>query len=156
MWSRRDSDTYQTHAIISSSARRTRWRGWGRRALSFGSEELLVESQKVQDAAAEELGGSPRGSVKVEPLTTSGGNDTGFLQVTATAGSGQRAADLANAYATAIDEVRTGEREPNRPGDGEAGGAGRRDQRRGDPVRAASQLQSLMARAEAKGAPRPS
>ena len=103
-------DKYQARAIITSATTTYEVAGVTGGALSsFGSEELLIRSQKVQDAAAEELGGSPRGSVDVAPLTTSDGNDTSFLQVTATAGSGQRAADLSNAYATAIDEVRTGE-----------------------------------------------
>ena len=53
-------DKYETHAIISSSATTYEVPGVAGGALSsFGSEELLVESQKVQDAAAEELGGSP-------------------------------------------------------------------------------------------------
>jgi capsular exopolysaccharide synthesis family protein len=108
--STRIADTYQAYSIISTSTPTYDVAQVSGGAFSsFGSEELLVDSQKIQDAAAEELGGSPGGSVKTEPVTTSDGAETGFLQVTATAGSGQRAADIANAYATAIDTVRTGE-----------------------------------------------
>ena len=42
-------------------------------------------------------------------FNTSSEATTGLVQITATAGSGERAAAIADAYAKAIDEVRTGE-----------------------------------------------
>ena len=69
-------DTYQTHAIISSSAHDVRGGGGTGGALSsFGSEELLVDSQKVQDAGGRGAGRVPRGSVKVAAHDLRG-NDT--------------------------------------------------------------------------------
>jgi capsular exopolysaccharide synthesis family protein len=112
LFSTRIAETYETYSIISTETPTVETPGVGSSGLSaFGSEAVLVDSQRVQEAAAKELGGGGLGgSVTAEPLTTSGGAQTSLLQVTAQAGSGQRAAALANAYASAIDKVRTKER----------------------------------------------
>ena len=104
-------EKYETYSMISTSTPTYDVPGVAGGAFStIGAEALLVDSDEVKDAAAEELGGgSIGGSVEAEPLTTSDGATTGLVQITATAGSGERAAAIADAYATAIDEVRTGE-----------------------------------------------
>ena len=104
-------DTYETRAIISTSTPTYERAGGRRAARSPRSVRKSCWSirRRSRMRRPRSWEGPLGGSVKAEPLTTSDGADTGFLQVTATAGSGQRAADLANAYATAIDEVRTGE-----------------------------------------------
>jgi capsular exopolysaccharide synthesis family protein len=103
-------EKYETDAIVSTAVQQFEVPGVSTGALSSsGSEEVLINSEEVKAAAAEELGGSVGGSIAAEPLTTTGGTTTGLLQLTATAGSGQRAADIADAYASAIDKVRTRE-----------------------------------------------
>jgi succinoglycan biosynthesis transport protein ExoP len=75
---------------------------------SIGSESLLVDTQRVAEAAAKELGRSSLGgSVQAEPITTSAGAETDLMQLTAKADTGERAAAIANAYASAVDKVRT-------------------------------------------------
>jgi capsular exopolysaccharide synthesis family protein len=102
---------YETYSILSTAVQDFDVPGVSSGPLStFGSEDVLINSQRVREAAAEELGGSIGGSIDAEPITTSAGATTGLLQLTATAGNGQRAADIANGYASAIDKVRTGER----------------------------------------------
>jgi capsular exopolysaccharide synthesis family protein len=101
---------YEAFSIVSTSSTTFQVPGVSEGPLSsVGSEDLLVQSEKVKEAAAEKLGGSVGGSVDANPLTSSGGATTGLIQVTATAGSGERAAAIADAYASAIDQVRTGE-----------------------------------------------
>jgi succinoglycan biosynthesis transport protein ExoP len=109
--STRLEEKYETFSMVTTSIPTYDVPGVAGGAFSaIGSEELLVESEEVKDAAAEELGGrSIDGSVEAELLTTSREAATGLLQITATAGSGERAAAIADAYAAAIDEVRTGE-----------------------------------------------
>jgi capsular exopolysaccharide synthesis family protein len=108
--STRIAEKWEASAIISSSTPTIDPAVVAGGALSAtGSEDLLVITPKVKDAAAAELGGPPGGSVKVEPFESASGAETSYLRVTGTAGSGKRAADIANAYATAIDKVRTGE-----------------------------------------------
>jgi polysaccharide biosynthesis transport protein len=104
-------EKYETFSMITTSTPTSDVPGVAGGAFStIGSEALLVDSDEVRDAAAEELGGgSIGGSVEAEPLTTSSGDTTGYVQITATAGSGERAAAIADAYATAIDQVRTAE-----------------------------------------------
>jgi capsular polysaccharide biosynthesis protein len=104
-------EKYETFSMITTSTPTSDVPGVAGGAFStIGSEALLVDSDQVKDAAAEELGGgSIGGSVEAEPLTTSSGDTTGYVQITATAGSGERAAAIADAYATAIDQVRTAE-----------------------------------------------
>jgi polysaccharide biosynthesis transport protein len=81
---------------------------------AIGEEALLVNTEKIREAAAEELGGSSSQasslSIRAAPVTTSGGQDTDLLRLTAQAETASRAAAVANAYATAVDRVRTGER----------------------------------------------
>jgi capsular polysaccharide biosynthesis protein len=104
-------EKYETYSVISTSTPTSDVPGVASDAFStIGAEALLVETDEVKDAAAEELGGgSIGGSVEAEPVTTSREATTGLVQITATAGSGERAAASANAYATPIDEVRTAE-----------------------------------------------
>ena len=103
-------DTYETYSIISTSTPSFDVPGVSGGSLSaLGSENLIIKSDRVKKAAEDELGGSIGGSIKAEPLTTSGGSTTGLLQLTARAGTGKRAAEIANGYAKAIDRVRTGE-----------------------------------------------
>jgi polysaccharide biosynthesis transport protein len=76
---------------------------------STGSESLLVDTRRVAETAARELGrsGSLGGSVQAEPVTTAAGGETDLMQLIAQADTGERAAAIANAYATAVDKVRT-------------------------------------------------
>ena len=77
----------------------------------IGEEALLVDTEKIAKAAAEELGqpSSQIEGIQAEPITTSDGVETGLLRLTAQAETASRAAAVANAYATAVDKVRTGE-----------------------------------------------
>ena len=60
----------------------------------------LVSTNAVADAAARQLG-EPRGSLR-GAVTATDDEDTGFIRITATAPSGERAALLANAVARAL------------------------------------------------------
>jgi capsular exopolysaccharide synthesis family protein len=77
------------------------------------TEALLFETREVAKAAAKELGmpresaGSLLGSVRVQPVSTAAGGVTELIQLTAQAEEADRAAEIANGYADAIDRVRS-------------------------------------------------
>ncbi|MDQ3571807.1 MAG: hypothetical protein M3383_02970, partial [Actinomycetota bacterium] len=77
------------------------------------TEALLAETEQVAKEAAKELGLPPsgaaslRGSVRVEPVSAASGGVTELIQLTASAEQGPRAAEIANAYAKALDTVRS-------------------------------------------------
>ena len=77
------------------------------------TEALLFETERVAKEAAQELdrpasqGGSLIGSVRVAPVATSSGGVTELVQLTAQAETAVRAAAIANAYARAVDTVRS-------------------------------------------------
>ena len=83
---------------------------------TIGSEPLLISSPRVAEAAARELerrgslAGIRAGSVRADPLTTSTGAPTDLLQIIAQAETAGDAAAIANAYASAVDTVRTREK----------------------------------------------
>jgi len=109
------SKTYEASSLIRTQGTTLEVPGLTSETLTaIGEEALLVDTEKVREAAAEELGGSSSqaGSLSIEadPVTTSGGQETDLLRLTAQAKTASRAAAVANAYATAVDEVRTGER----------------------------------------------
>ena len=64
----------------------------------------LVGTSGVADQAARLLG-EPEGSIR-GALSATDDEDTGFITITATAGSGERAADIANTVARALRETR--------------------------------------------------
>ena len=70
----------------------------------------------MAEAAARELerrgsrAGISAGSVRADPLTTSTGAQTDLLQIIAQAETAGDAAAIANAYASAVDTVRTREK----------------------------------------------
>ena len=77
------------------------------------TEALLFETRGVAKVAAKELGmpresaGSLLGSVRVQPVSTAAGGVTELIQLTAQAEEADRAAEIANGYADAIDRVRS-------------------------------------------------
>ena len=108
--------TYTTYSLIATHTSSTEVPGLSSGTLeSVGSEALLVETTTLTKAAAEEMGlpesqaGSLSGSIRADPVTTSTGAETDLIQLTAHAGSASRAAAIANAYAAAVDKVRTDE-----------------------------------------------
>lgn len=77
------------------------------------TEALLFETQTTAEEAAKELGlpasqaGSLIGSIRVAPVATSSGGVTELVQLTGQAEDARQAAAIANAYASAIDTVRS-------------------------------------------------
>jgi polysaccharide biosynthesis transport protein len=106
--------TYEASALIRTQTSNLEVPGVASPSLSStGSEALLVDTQKVAKAAAREMewppsrAGSLAGSVQADPVTTSSGGETDLLQITAQADTADRASAVANAYASAVDTVRT-------------------------------------------------
>ncbi|MGH2950836.1 MAG: polysaccharide biosynthesis tyrosine autokinase [Solirubrobacterales bacterium] len=81
-------------------------------ATTVDTEALLIDTEKVAQEAAEELrgkesAGSVSESIETAPLTNAAGGTTDLLQLIAQTDDANRAAAIANAYASAIDIVRT-------------------------------------------------
>ena len=109
--------TYETSAMIRTQTTALQVPGIAGSSLStIGSEPLLISSPRVAQAAARVLerrgsrAGISAGSVRADPLTTSTGAQTDLLQVIAQAETAGDAAAIANAYASAVDTVRTREK----------------------------------------------
>ena len=145
--------TYETSAMIRTQTTALQVPGIAGSSLStIGSEPQLISSPRVAEAAARELerrgsrAGISAGSVRADPLTTSTGAQTDLLQIIAQAETAGDAAAIANAYASAVDTVRTREklRDIDRAMDklrAQSGDA--RDE--GTELELASQLQQLRA-----------
>lgn len=106
--------TYEASALIRAQTTTLEVPGVATGSFSsIGSESLLVDTERVANAAAKELegpearAGSLAGSVRAEPVTTAAGGETDLLLLIAQADTAERAAAIANAYATAVDKVRT-------------------------------------------------
>ena len=109
--------TYETSALIRTQTTTLQVPGVAGSSLStIGSEPQLINSPRVAEAAARELerrgsrAGISAGSVRADPLTTSTGAQTDLLQIIAQAETAGDAAAIANAYASAVDTVRTREK----------------------------------------------
>ena len=101
--------TYEAYALIRTQTTTLQIPGLATSSLNpIGSEALLVDTSRITKAAAEEFEmPGALGSMRADPVTTSSGADTDLIQLTAQADSGPRAAATANAYAAAVDRVRT-------------------------------------------------
>jgi polysaccharide biosynthesis transport protein len=82
---------------------------------TFGTDAIdtavtLIKTDRVANEAARELGkpiASVNGSVEASPIVGTSGSNTGLLSIDASADSAEGAADVANAYARAVDTLRT-------------------------------------------------
>ena len=105
--------TYEASALVRLEAVRTDVASLSTPTVTdIDTEALLLNTEKVQETAASALGGGSSGgaigaAVRTEPLVTDSGGATDLLFVVASADDADVAADYANAYARAIDTVRT-------------------------------------------------
>jgi succinoglycan biosynthesis transport protein ExoP len=106
--------TYEAFALIQTNTTTLNVAGLPSSSLSsIGSEALLIDTNRIGRAAAKNLGEPPSQGVALtkavrgDPVTTSTGGETDLIQLTARATTGRRAMQIANAYAKAVDQVRT-------------------------------------------------
>jgi capsular exopolysaccharide synthesis family protein len=105
--------TYEASALVRLEAVRTDVASLQTATVTdIDTEALLLNTEKVAETAATELEGRASAAeigaaVRTEPLTTDAGSATDLLYVVGEADESQLAADYANAYARAIDTVRT-------------------------------------------------
>jgi len=106
--------TYEAFALLQTSTTTLNVAGLPSSSLStIGSEALLIDTNRIGRAAAKKLGEPPSqgvaltNAVRGDAVTTSTGGETNLIQITARASTGQRAKQIANAYAKAVDQVRT-------------------------------------------------
>jgi capsular exopolysaccharide synthesis family protein len=101
--------TYEATAVVKVQASDVNLTTLTPTASSLATESLLLTTPEVERRAAAELGGPLDASVQTEPVTTVTGATTDLFLLTAEAEGADQAAAVANAYARALDIVRTRE-----------------------------------------------